>query len=141
MQFCRQGGSFLRFLWRPRTNETVQFYQYWCHLFGTKTSPNNRENYSNYALKRVGLNNEEMHPTAAQTKNNFHVDDFIEKRLTREEAADVFNQLQPRLHNLGLNLGPVNNNAVTEAIAEEMKPISNTTQVAVEPTTEGSCVI
>ena len=40
MQVSEQDRSCLRFLWRPRTNEPVQIYQYQRHVFGANSSPN-----------------------------------------------------------------------------------------------------
>ena len=53
VQVPEQYRSCLRFLWRPRTNEPVQIYEYQRHVFGAKISPT----CANYALKRVGLDN------------------------------------------------------------------------------------
>ena len=39
VQFPEQDRSCLRFLWRPRTNELVEIYEYHCHGFGVKSSP------------------------------------------------------------------------------------------------------
>ena len=54
VQVPEQDRSCLRFLWRPRTNEPVQIYKYQRHVFGAKSS----RTCANYALKRVGLDNE-----------------------------------------------------------------------------------
>ena len=61
VQVPDQDRSCLRFLWRRRSNEPVQMYGYQRHVFGAKSSPN----CANYALKRVGLDNEEEYPIAA----------------------------------------------------------------------------
>ena len=60
-----------------------------------------------------------------------------------EEAIEVFNQLQPLLSRNGFELKKwiSNNDAVTEGIPEDLKSISNTKQVEVEPNTEGSSVL
>ena len=55
LQVPEQDRSCLRFLWRPRPNERVQIYEYQLHVFGAKIS----SFCANYALKRVGLDNEE----------------------------------------------------------------------------------
>ena len=47
VQVPEQDRSCLRFLWRPRTNEPVQIYEYQRHVFGAKSSPT----CANYALK------------------------------------------------------------------------------------------
>ena len=101
MQVPEQDRSCLRLLWRPRTNEPVQIYENQRHLFGAKSSPT----CSNYALKRVGLDNEDIYPSAAKAKqNNFYMDDFNKSVRTPEEAIEVFNQLQPLLSQHGFEL-------------------------------------
>ena len=132
--------SCLRFLWRPRTDEPVQIYEYQRHVFGAKSSPT----CANYALKRLGLDNEKEYPIAAKAiQNNFYMDDFIKSVEIPEEAIEVFNQLQPlpSQHGFELKKWISNNDAVTEAIPEDLKSISNTKQVEVEPSTEGSSVL
>ena len=124
----------------PRTNEPVQIYEYQRHVFGAKSSPT----CANYAPKRVGLDNEEEYPIATKViQNNFHVDDFIKSVATPEEAIEVFNQLQPLLSRHGFQLKKwiSNNEADTKGIPEDLKSISNTKQVEVEPNTEGSSVL
>ena len=130
----------MRFLWRPRTNELVQIYEYQRHVFGAKSSPT----CANYALKRVGLDNEEEYPIAKKAiQNNFYMDDFIKSVETPEEAIEVFNQLQPLFSQPGFEFKKwiSNNNAVTEEIPEDLKSINNTKQVKVEPNTEGFSVL
>ena len=137
VQVPEQDRSCLRLLWRPRTNEPVQIYEYQRHVFGAKSSPT----CANYALKRVGLDNEKEYPIAAKAiQNNFYMDDIIKSVQTPEEAIEVFNQLQPLLSQHGFELKKwiSNNDAVTRAIPEDLKSISNTKQVEVEPSTEGS---
>ena len=93
---------------------------------------------------RVGLDNEKEYQIAAKTiQNNFYTDDFIKSVETPEEAIEVFNQLQLLLsqHSFELKKWIRNNDAVTKAIPEDMKSISNTKQVEVEPNTEGSSVL
>ena len=92
----------------------------------------------------MGLDNEEMYPIAAKAmQNNFYMDDFIKSVETDEEAVEVFNQLQPLLSQHGLELKKwiSNNDEVTEAIPEDLKSISNTKQVEVEPNAEVSSVL
>ena len=137
VQVPEQDRSCLRFLWRPRTNEPVQIQR---HLFGAKSSLT----CANYALKRVGLDNEEEYPIAAKAiQNNFCMDNFIKSVETPEEAIEVSNQLQPPLSEHGFELKKwiSNNDAVTEAIPEDLKSIRNTKQVEVEPNAEGSSVL
>ena len=140
VQFPEQNRSCLRFLWRPRTNEPVQIYEYQCHVFGAKSSPT----CANYALKRVELDNEKDYPIAAKAiQNNFYMDDFIKSVETPEEAIEFFNQLQLLLSRLGFEPKKwiSDNDAVTKAIPEDLKSISNTKQVEVEPNTEGSSAL
>ena len=140
MQVPEQDRSCLRFLWRSRTNEPVQIYEYQRHVFGAKSSAT----CANYALKRVGLDNEEEYPIATKAiQNNFYMDDLIKSVETPEEAIRVFNQLQLLLSRLVFELKKLisNNDAVTKAIPEDLKSISNTKQVEVEPNTEGSSVL
>ena len=140
VQACEQDRSCLMFLWRPRTNEPVQIYDYQLQVFGAKSSLTG----ANYAIKRVGVDNEKEYPIAAKAiQNNCYMDDFIKSVETPEEAVEVFNQLQPLLSQHGLELKKLisNNDAVTEAIPEDLKSISNTKQVKVEPNTEGSSVL
>ena len=140
VQVPEQDRSCLRLLWHPRTNELVQLYEYQRHVFGAKSSPA----CANYALKRVGLDNEKEYPIAAKAiQTNFYMDDFIKSVDTREEAIEVFNQLQPLLSQHGFELKKwiSNNDAVTKAIPEDLKSISNTKRVEVEPNTEGSSML
>ena len=135
-QVPEQDRKCLRFLWRPKTNEPVQIYEYQCHVFGVKSSPT----CANYALKQVGLDDEKSAAKAIQ--NNFYLDDFIKSVEPPEEAIEVFNQLQPVLsqHGFELKKWKSNNDAVTEANPEYLKSIINTKQVKVEPNAEGSSV-
>ena len=140
VQVPEQDRSCLRFLWRPRTNEPVQIYEYQRHVFGAKSSPT----CANYALKRVGLENEKEYPIPAKAiQTNFYMDDFIKSVETPEEAIEVSNQLQLLLSQHGFELKKwiSNNDAVTRAIPEDLKSISKTKQVEVEPSTEGSSVL
>ena len=140
VQIPEQDRNCLRFLWRPRTNEPVQIYECQLHVFGAKSSPT----CANYALKRVGLDNEKEYPIAAKAiQNKFYMDDFIKSVETPEGAIEVFNQLQALLsqHGFELRKWVSNNDAVTEATPEDLKSISNTKQVEVEPNTKGSSVL
>ena len=71
------------------------------------------------------------------------MDDFIKSVETPEEAIEVFSQLPVLLSEHGFELKKwiSNSDAVTEAIPEDLKSISNTKQVEVEPNTEGSSVL
>ena len=140
VQVPERDRSCLRFLWRPRTNKPVQIYEYQRHVFGAKSCPT----CASYDLKRVGLDNKREYPIAKiAIQNNFYMDDFIRSVETPEEAIEVFNQLQHLLSQRGFDLKKwiSNNDAVTEAISEDLKSISNTKQVEVEPNTEGSSVL
>ena len=132
--------SCLKFLWRPTMNEPVQIYEYQRHVFGAKSSPT----CANYALKRVAIDNEDEFPIAAKIiQNNVYMVDFIKSVETPEEAIEVFEQLQPLLSKYGFELKKwiTNSDAVTNAIPEDLRSISNTKQVEVEPSNEGSTVL
>ena len=121
-------------------NEPVQIYEYQRHVFGAKSSPT----CANYALKRVAIDNEDEFPIAAKTiQNNFYMDDFIKSVETPEEAIKVFKQLQPLLSKHGFELKKwiTNSDLVTNAIPEDLRSISKTKQVEVEPSQEGSSVL
>ena len=140
VQVPEQDRRCLRFLWRPSTNEPVQIYEHQRHVFGAKSSPT----CANYALNRVGLDNEKEYPIATTAiQNNSHIDDFITSVETPEEAIDVFNQLQPLLSQHGFELKKwiSKTDTVTKAVPEDLKSISNTKQVEVEPNTEGPSVL
>ena len=55
VQFPEQDRNCLRFLWRPIANKPIQIYEYQRQIFGAKRSPT----FATYALKRLGLDNEE----------------------------------------------------------------------------------
>ena len=77
VQVLEQDGNCLRLLWRPRTNEPLQRYEYRRHVFGAQSS----STCANCYLKRVGLDNEEMYPIASKAiQNSFYMDDFIKSR-------------------------------------------------------------
>ena len=78
-----------------------------------------------------------------QRQCKFYIDDFIKSVETPEEAIEVSNQVQPLLSRHGIELKKwiSNCDAVTEAIPEDLKSISNTKQVKVEPNKEGSSVL
>ena len=112
VQVPEEDRSCFRFLWRPRTNKPVQIYEYQRNLMGANCSPT----CANYALKRVGLDNEKECPIAAKAiQNNFYMDDFIKSVETPEEAIVVFNQLHLLLSRHGFELKKwiSNNDAVT----------------------------
>ena len=93
-----QDKSTLIFLWRPKFNEPGQIYENQRHVFGAKSSPT----CANYALKRVGIDNEDEFPIAAKAiHNKFYMDDLFKSVETAEEGIEVFNQLQPLLSKRG----------------------------------------
>ena len=58
----------------------------------------------NYALKGVGLDDEEEYPIATNEKqDNFYMDDFIKLVETPEEAIEAFSQLNNFSHNTDMN--------------------------------------
>ena len=140
VQVPERDKSCLRFLWRPTVNEPVQIYEYQRHVFGAKSSPT----CANYALTRVAIDNEDEFPIAAKTiQNKVYMDDFIKSVETPEEAIKVFKQLQPLLSKHGFELRKwiTNSDVVTNAILEDLRSISNTKQVEIEPSEEGSSVL
>ena len=71
------------------------------------------------------------------------MDDFIKSVETHEEAIKVFKQLQPVLSKHGFELKKwiTNSDVVTNAIPDDLRSISKTKQVEVEPSQEGSSVL
>ena len=71
------------------------------------------------------------------------MDDFIKSVETPEEAIEVFEQLQPLLSKHGFELKKwiSNSDTVTNAIPEDLRSISKTKQVEVEPRQEWSSVL
>ena len=140
VQVPEQDRSALRFLWRPKFNESVQIYEKQRQDFGAKSSTT----CANYALKGVGIDNEDEFPIAAKAiHNNFYMDDLIKLVETAEEGIEVSNQLQPLLskHAFELKKWISNNNEVNTVIPEGLKSISKTKQVDVEPNAQGSSVL
>ena len=140
VQVPERDKSCLRFLWRPTMNEPVQIYEYQRHVFGAKSSPT----CANYALKRVAIDNEDEFPIAAKTiQNNFYMDDFIKSVETPEEEINVCKQLQTLLSKHGFELRKwiTNSDVVTNAILEDLRSISDTKKVEVEPIKENSSVL
>ena len=130
----------LTFLWRPTMTGPVQIYEYQRHVFGAMSSPT----CANYALERVAIDNEDEFPFEAKTiQNNFYMYDFIKSVETPEEAINVFKQLQPLIskHEFELKKWITNSIVVINAIPEDLRSISKTKQVEVEPSKEGSSVL
>ena len=74
------------------------------------------------------MDNEKEYPIAAKAvQNDFYMDNFFKSAKTPDEAIEVFNQLQPLVSQHGLELKKwiSNNDAVTQAIPEDLKSISN----------------
>ena len=72
VQVPEKDRSALRFFWRPKVNELVQIYEYQRHVFGAKSSLT----CATFALKRVGIDNEDEFPIVAKAiHNNFYIDD------------------------------------------------------------------
>ena len=99
---------------------------------------------ANYALKRVAIDNEDEFPIATKTiQSKFYMDDLIKSVETLEEAIKVFKQLQPLLSKRGFELKKwiTNSDLVSNAIPVDLRSISNTKQVEVEPDKDGSSVL
>ena len=78
------------------------------------------------------IDNEEEYSLAAKVKqNNFYVEDFIRSVETAEEAIEVLNQLKSLPSGLEFELMKwiSNQEAVNEAIPEDLKSKSNTKQI------------
>ena len=71
------------------------------------------------------------------------MDDFIKSVETTEEAIKVFKQLQFLLskHGVELKRWITNSDVVTNANPKDLRSISNTKQVEVEPSKEGSSLL
>ena len=71
------------------------------------------------------------------------MDDFIKSVETPEQAFKFFKQLQPLLSKHGFELKKwiTNSDVVTNAIPEDLRSISKTKQVEVEPSQEGSSML
>ena len=71
------------------------------------------------------------------------MNDFIKSVETLEEAIDVFKQLQPLLSRHGIELKKwiSNSDVLTNATPEDLRSISNTKQVEVEPSKEDLSVL
>ena len=71
------------------------------------------------------------------------MDDFIQSLETLDEIVEVFNQLHSLILHSGFDLKKwiINNDAVSEAIPEDMKSVGKTKQVEVQYNTKGSSVL
>ena len=118
-------------------NKPVQIYEYQRHVFGAKSSPT----CANNALKRVAIEKEDEFSIAAKTiHNNFYMEDFIKSVQTTEEAIKVFKQLLSK-NGFELKKWITNIDVVTNAIPEDLRSVSDTKQVKVEPSMGGSSVL
>ena len=100
VQVPEQDRSCLRFLSRPRTNEPVPIYKYQRRVFGAKSSPT----CANYALKRVGLDNDEEYPIATKAiQNNFYMDDLIKSVETLKKELRFSINYNLFFRNIDLN--------------------------------------
>ena len=100
LQVPEQDRSCLRFLWRPRTNEPVEIYEYQRHVFGAKSSPT----CANYALKRVGLDNEkgiQLQPRQYKTTSTWTISLTRQKPLKKQLKFSINYNLFS--HNMDLN--------------------------------------
>ena len=84
----------------------------------------------------MGLDSEKEYPIAANaTQNNFFVDDFIKSVETPEQVIKFASPLRHTLLHYEFELMEwiSNNDAVTEAISEDLKSISNTKKLKWNP--------
>ena len=119
--------------WRLSTDENVGLYEYQRHVFGARSSPT----CANYALQRVGEDNKDTHPVAANAiKRNFYMDDFIKSVNTVQEGINCFNQLQPLLSSYGFDLKKwiSNSNEVNSIIPEDLRSSADVKTIEQEPT-------
>ena len=140
VQVHEEDRSPFRFFWRKTTSEPVKILEYQRHLFGARSSPT----CANYALKRVGLDNQDEFSIAAKAiATNFYMDDFIKSFQTPEEGVQNFKQLQPLLakHGFELKKSICNNEQIQNVIPEELLSKSSTKRIEVDPTAEEPSVL
>ena len=140
VQVPDEDRSAFRFLWRKSTSEPVKILEYQRHVFGARSSPT----CANYALKRVGVDNQDEFPIAAKAiATNFYMDDFIKSFQTPEEGVKIFKQLQPLLakHGFELKKWICNNEQIQNVIPEELLSKSSTKRIEVDPTVEDPSVL
>ena len=91
----------LRFLWRKKPSDKVDFYQYVRHIFGAKCSPT----CSNYALRRTAQDNKDSFRLEAEVvERNFYVDDLFKSVPSLLEACNLQAGLVKLLSLGGFNL-------------------------------------
>ena len=120
--------------------EYVQTFKYQGHVFGAESSAI----CANYALKRVAIDDEDEFPIAAKAnQNNLYMENFLKSDDTLEEAINVFNQLQPFLLKNGFELKTwfTNCSRFTEENPEDLRKISDTKKVEMEPYKVGSSLL
>ena len=140
VQVPDEDRSTFRFLWRKTTSEPVKILEYQRHVFGARSSPT----CANYALKRVGVDNQDEFPIAAKAiATNFYMDDFIKSFQTPEECVEIFKQLQPLLakHGFELKKWICNNEQIQNVVPEELLSKSSTKMIEVDPTAEEPSVL
>ena len=139
VQVPKRDKSCLRFLWRPTMNEPVQIYEYQRHVFRAKISPT----CANYALKRVAINNDDEFTIPANTiQNNFYmaISTSQSKHLKKQSRFSNNCNLFFQKHGFEQNKWITNSDVVTNAILEDLRSISNTKQVKVEPRKVHPCL-
>ena len=110
------------------------------HKFGARSSPI----CVNYDLKRVGLDNQNEFPIAANAiATNFYMDDFIKSFQTPEEGVQIFKELQPLLENHGFKLKKwiCNMAQLQNVIPDKLLSTSSIKKIEVDPTAEQPSVL
>ena len=98
----RAGQTLLEVSVAPKNQRIyIQVYNYPRHVIGAKYSPF----CANYALKQVGIDNDEIFPIGAKAiQNEFYMNDFIKSIGTPEEEIVIFGQLRHHLWQHGFEL-------------------------------------
>ena len=87
VQFPEKDRLCLWFLWHPRTIEPRSNTR----ISVSRIRRQNFPNCASYAIKRLGIDKEELYPMAAKAiQINFYRDDFIKSVGTSGEAIDIF---------------------------------------------------
>ena len=91
----------LRFLWREKSKQRIEVYEYTRHVFGAKGSPT----CANYALHRVAKDNaKEDENLVKAVQRNFYMDDFLKSVRTPQEAIEIYQKVREILIKGGFNL-------------------------------------
>ena len=91
----------LRFLWRDKSKQRIEVYEYTRHVFGAKSSPT----CANYALHQVAKDNANNDENLVRTvQRNFYVDDFLKSVKTPQEATQFYQKLRDVLSKGGFKL-------------------------------------